>query len=146
MELSPGDGITCVRGDEGPQDCIPQSDKFRRLKVVWSELFKNKEVLVFCAVSRHQYCEAKPVCFRKTIASSIATLGVFLCLAGPLSGEEGGDGDYIPGTYASLINITPNNRVSRLEPVTSFTPEASVAARHCRSVGYWPQTLGRMCL
>ena len=47
--------------------------------------------------------------FPKTPASTLlAALGVFLCLAGPLSGEEGGAGDYIPGLYASLINITPN--------------------------------------
>jgi len=39
---------------------------------------------------------------------TLAALGVFLYLAGPLSGEEGGAGDYIPGLYASLINITPN--------------------------------------
>jgi hypothetical protein len=48
------------------------------------------------------------MCFPKTHASTIATLGVFLCLAGPLSGEEGGAGDYIPGLCASLTNITPN--------------------------------------
>jgi hypothetical protein len=48
------------------------------------------------------------MCFPKTFASTIAALGVFLCLAEPLSGEEGGAGDYIPGLYASLINITPN--------------------------------------
>jgi hypothetical protein len=48
------------------------------------------------------------MCFPKTLAPTIAALGVFLCLAGPLSGEEGGAGDYIPGLYASLINITPN--------------------------------------
>jgi hypothetical protein len=65
-------------------------------------------LLVFCGVFRHKSGEAKPVCFPKTLASTIATLGVFLCLAGPLSGEEGGAGDYIPGLYASLINITPN--------------------------------------
>jgi hypothetical protein len=39
---------------------------------------------------------------------TLAALGVLLCLAGPLSAEEGGAGDYIPGLYASLINITPN--------------------------------------
>jgi hypothetical protein len=48
------------------------------------------------------------MCFPKTLASTCAALGVFLSLAGPLSGEEGGAGDYIPGLYASLINITPN--------------------------------------
>jgi hypothetical protein len=48
------------------------------------------------------------MCFPKTRASAIAALGVFLRLAGPVFGEEGGAGDYIPGTYASLINITPN--------------------------------------
>jgi hypothetical protein len=48
------------------------------------------------------------MCFPKTLASTLVALGVFLCLAGPLSGEEGGAGDYIPGLYASLVNITPN--------------------------------------
>jgi hypothetical protein len=48
------------------------------------------------------------MCFPETPASTIAALGVFLCLAGPLSGEEGGAGDYVPGLYASLINITRN--------------------------------------
>ena len=48
------------------------------------------------------------MCFPKTVASTIAALGVFLCLVGSSSGEEGGAGDYIPGLYASLINITPN--------------------------------------
>ena len=48
------------------------------------------------------------MCSHKTLASPIAALGVFLCFAGSLSGEEGGSGDYAPGTYASLLNITPN--------------------------------------
>ena len=48
------------------------------------------------------------MCFPRTLATTLATLGVSLCLSGPLSGEEGGAGDYIPGLYASLINITPN--------------------------------------
>jgi hypothetical protein len=61
-------------------------------------------LLVFCAVFRHKNGEAKPMGFPKTLAA----LGVFLCLAGPLSGEEEAAGDYIPGLYASLINITPN--------------------------------------
>jgi hypothetical protein len=40
------------------------------------------------------------MCLPKTLASTLAALGVFLCLAGPSSGEEGGAGDYIPGLYA----------------------------------------------
>jgi hypothetical protein len=48
------------------------------------------------------------MCFPKTFASTITALGAFLCLAGPLHAEEGAAGDYIPGLYASLINITPN--------------------------------------
>jgi hypothetical protein len=48
------------------------------------------------------------MCFPKTLAFTTAALGVFLCFAGSLSGEEGGSGDYAPGTYASLLNITPN--------------------------------------
>jgi hypothetical protein len=48
------------------------------------------------------------MCFFKPLASPSVALGVFLCFAGPASGEEGGAGDYLPGLYASLINITPN--------------------------------------
>jgi hypothetical protein len=59
-------------------------------------------------VSRHKDVEAKPMCFPKTLASVIAALGVFLRLTGPVFGEERGAGYYIPGLYASLINITPN--------------------------------------
>jgi len=44
----------------------------------------------------------------KTLATTMAAFGVFLCFTGPLPAEEGGAGDYIPGLYASLINITPN--------------------------------------
>src|SRR5712672_2810036 len=65
---------------------------------------QGKGLLVFCAISRHKDSEAEPMGFPKTLAA----LGVLLCLAGPLSAEEGGAGDYIPGLYASLINITPN--------------------------------------
>jgi len=68
----------------------------------------SQKLLVFCTVSRHKNGEAKPMCFPKPLASTITALGVFLFLAGPSSGEEGGAGDYIPGLYASLINITPN--------------------------------------
>jgi hypothetical protein len=48
--------------------------------------------------------------FRKKhrLAYAIAMLGIFLCASGPLEAEEGGAGDYVPGLYASLINITPN--------------------------------------
>ena len=42
------------------------------------------------------------------LAHAITALIVFLCVSGPLDAEEGGSGDYAPGTYASLINITPN--------------------------------------
>jgi hypothetical protein len=45
---------------------------------------------------------------KRGLAYAIATLGFFLCASGPLEAEEGGSGDYAPGTYASLINITPN--------------------------------------
>ena len=35
-------------------------------------------------------------------------LGVLLCISGQLHAEEGAGGQYIPGAYASLLNITPN--------------------------------------
>ena len=45
---------------------------------------------------------------KRGLAYAIATLGFFLYASGPTEAEEGGAGDYAPGTYASLINITPN--------------------------------------
>jgi hypothetical protein len=35
-------------------------------------------------------------------------LGALLCLPRSLDAEEGGSGLYVPGAYASLLNITPN--------------------------------------
>jgi hypothetical protein len=86
------------------------------------------------------------VCFPKTIASRIATLGVFLCLAGPLSGEEGGAGDYIPGTYASLINITPNKPGFAAGAGYLYYAGSFSGGQTLPFGGYWPQTLARICL
>ena len=52
--------------------------------------------------------ETKSVRSSKALASTVAALGIFIWLTGSLSAEEGGAGDYLPGLYASLINITPN--------------------------------------
>jgi hypothetical protein len=48
--------------------------------------------------------------FSKRLRSRIAALGacVLLCLTKPFLAEEGGTGDYIIGSYASILNITPN--------------------------------------
>jgi hypothetical protein len=93
-------------------------------------------LLAFCAVSRHKSGEAKATCFPRTLASTVATLGVFLCLAGPLSGEEGAGGQYVPGAYASLLNITPNKPGFAVgDGFYFYTGGAPVEAKRCRSAG-----------
>jgi hypothetical protein len=71
------------------------------------------------------------------LASAIAAMVGFFCLKEPLNAEEGGGGDYVPGTYASLLNITPN--VPGLAVGTSFLyyGGASPAAKRCRLAAYW---------
>ena len=44
----------------------------------------------------------------KTLLFGILPVGVLLCISGQLHAEEGAGGQYIPGAYASLLNITPN--------------------------------------
>ena len=44
----------------------------------------------------------------KTPFFRILLLDVLLCLPLSLDAEEGGSGLYVPGAYASLLNITPN--------------------------------------
>jgi hypothetical protein len=38
----------------------------------------------------------------------VAALGVLLSISESSRAEEGGAGDYLPGLYSSLINITPS--------------------------------------
>ena len=44
----------------------------------------------------------------KALIYAVAVLEAFFWLNYSLHAEEGGAGDYIPGLYASLVNITPN--------------------------------------
>jgi hypothetical protein len=44
----------------------------------------------------------------KTVLGEILPLAVVFCLPQLLRAEEGAGGQYIPGAYASLLNITPN--------------------------------------
>jgi hypothetical protein len=44
----------------------------------------------------------------KALLYAVGALAVFFWLKEPLHAEEGGAGDYIPGLYASVVNITPN--------------------------------------
>jgi hypothetical protein len=44
----------------------------------------------------------------KALSYAIAASTTFLWLKGPLHAEEGGSGDYMPGLYSSVINISPN--------------------------------------
>jgi hypothetical protein len=52
--------------------------------------------------------EAKPMRPCRTLLFRILPLAVLVCLSRPLHAEEGAGGQYIPGAYASLLNITPN--------------------------------------
>jgi hypothetical protein len=52
--------------------------------------------------------EAKLMRPCKTPFFRILLLDVLLCLPLSLDAEEGGSGLYVPGAYASLLNITPN--------------------------------------
>jgi hypothetical protein len=75
------------------------------------------------------------MCFPKTLAPTITALGVFLCLAGPLTGEEGVLAITSPVFTLRLSISLPINPGSRLELVTSSTPGAPVAVRRGRSAG-----------
>jgi hypothetical protein len=61
-------------------------------------------------LSRHSKQLKRPESMRscKTLLFGILPVGVLLCISSQLHAEEGAGGQYIPGAYASLLNITPN--------------------------------------
>src|SRR5260221_14677764 len=55
-----------------------------------------------------QLKRAKSMRYCRTVLFEILPLAVVFCLPQLLRAEEGGGGLYVPGTYSSLLNITPN--------------------------------------
>jgi hypothetical protein len=72
----------------------------------------------------------------RALISAVAVLAVSFWLKDPLHAEEGGSGDYIPGLYASVVNITPNQPGLRWGVPFCFIPEVREVTPLCLSAGY----------